>query len=136
MSDEPKIGYGRFDPNPQPLTAGQQKILGALEALPHYRADSADLATLRAQLADALRERDEYERLLDFAADKGARLLGERDAALANVAVLRDALLVAARSAEALKRECGMDPESPQAVRNSEYMNISYAARNALEKTR
>lgn len=46
---------------------------------------------------------------------------------------LREALLGAARSAEALKRDCGMDPESPQAIRNAQYMAISYAARAALE---
>jgi len=48
--------------------------------------------------------------------------------------VLEDALLRVARMAEALKKDCGMDPESPQAVRNGQYMNISYAARAALEK--
>jgi hypothetical protein len=38
-------------------------------------------------------------------------------------------LLTVARQAEDLKRECGMDPESPQAVRNGQYMCISYALR-------
>lgn len=45
---------------------------------------------------------------------------------------LRHALLDTARRVEWLKRECGMDPESPQAIRNSEYMSISLAARAAL----
>lgn len=45
---------------------------------------------------------------------------------------LRHALLDTARRVESLKRECGMDPESPQAIRNSEYMSISLAARAAL----
>lgn len=44
------------------------------------------------------------------------------------------ALLKVARMAEALKLDCGMDPESPQAVRNAEYMNISYVARAAMNK--
>ena len=44
----------------------------------------------------------------------------------------REALLQCARMAEALKKDCGMDPESPQAVRNSQYMSISYAAHAAL----
>jgi hypothetical protein len=47
---------------------------------------------------------------------------------------LREALLSVARMAEALKRPCSMDdPESAQAIRNSQYMNISYAARAALD---
>jgi len=48
------------------------------------------------------------------------------------VRVLEDALLQVASMAEALKKDCGMDPESPQAVRNGQYMNISYSARAAL----
>ena len=43
-------------------------------------------------------------------------------------------LLKVARMAEALKKDCGMDPEAPQAYRNGEYMNISYAARAAITK--
>lgn len=46
------------------------------------------------------------------------------------------ALLQVARMAESLKRECGMDPESPQAIRNGEYMNISYEARAAITKVK
>ena len=50
-------------------------------------------------------------------------------------AELVEALLVAARSAEALKHECSMsDPESAQATRNTQYMSISYAARAAIAK--
>ena len=45
---------------------------------------------------------------------------------------LRDALLHCARQAEALKRECGMDPESAQAVRNAQYQAVSTAAHIAL----
>jgi hypothetical protein len=45
---------------------------------------------------------------------------------------LRAALLRCARMAEALKRDCGMDPESPQAVRNLQYQAISTAAHIAL----
>jgi hypothetical protein len=47
---------------------------------------------------------------------------------------LRDALLQCARMAEALKQECGMDPESAQAIRNGKYMAISYFARAAIAK--
>jgi len=45
---------------------------------------------------------------------------------------LRASLLDLARRCERLKRPCGMDPESAQAVRNGEYMSISLAARAAL----
>ena len=42
---------------------------------------------------------------------------------------LPDALLTIAREIEALKRECGMDPESSIAVQNGRYMAISYKVR-------
>ena len=45
---------------------------------------------------------------------------------------LVEALLKVARMAEDLKRPCGMDPESSQAIRNGLYMNISYVARAAI----
>ena len=45
---------------------------------------------------------------------------------------LRAALLDCARKAEQLKQPCGMDPESAQAVRNSQYQNISTTAHIAL----
>lgn len=45
---------------------------------------------------------------------------------------LRAALLRCARQAEALKRECGMNPESPQAIRNAQYQSISTTAHIAL----
>lgn len=53
-------------------------------------------------------------------------LLGELEAKDA-------ALLKVARMAEALKKDCGMCPETPQAIRNGEYMNISYVARAAIK---
>jgi hypothetical protein len=46
---------------------------------------------------------------------------------------LNSALLTLARRVEGLKQECGMDPESRQAVRNTTYMNIALAARGAIE---
>ena len=49
---------------------------------------------------------------------------------------LRDALINVARKAESLKRECGDDPESPQAIRNGMYMHLSYVARAALGETK
>lgn len=45
---------------------------------------------------------------------------------------LRKALLSCARQAEALKRDCSMDPESPQALRNAQYQRISTTAHIAL----
>ena len=58
-----------------------------------------------------------------------AAVTREKDA---RIKVLEGALLKVARMAEALKREYSMDPDSPQAIRNAQYMNISYAARAAL----
>ena len=81
-------------------------------------AKAAEIAALRAEVAGLRAE------LLKSLADNAP--LRER------VKVLEDALLRVARMAEALKKDCGMDPESPQAVRNGQYMNISYAARAAL----
>lgn len=52
--------------------------------------------------------------------------------ALAACEVKDAALLRGARRAEELKKPCGMDPESKQAIRNGEYMNVSYFLREAL----
>lgn len=50
----------------------------------------------------------------------------------AEVLRLRAALRTCARQAEALKRDCGMDPESAQAIRNAQYQSISTTAHIAL----
>ena len=64
-----------------------------------------------------------------YTADKLREVEQQRDELL-------DELLKVARMAEALKRECGVNPESPQAIRNGEYMNISYVARAAIAKVK
>ena len=72
------------------------------------------------------------ERIATLEADariKAANL----ELAQARVAELEGALLDVARRAESLKRECRMDPESPQAIRNAQYMGIAYAARAAMK---
>ena len=46
----------------------------------------------------------------------------------AEINKLRAALLACARQAESLKRECGMDSESAQAMRNAQYQAISTTA--------
>lgn len=51
---------------------------------------------------------------------------------VAEVERLRAALLQCARMAEALKRPCGMDPDSAQAIRNGQYANIATCAHIAL----
>ena len=65
--------------------------------------------------------------------------MGEHDAALMawrfqqrEIDRLRAALLTCARQAEALKVDCGMDPESAQAARNARYQAISTTAHIAL----
>lgn len=62
-----------------------------------------------------------------------AALKAESDAALAWAAVLEAAALEGARRIESLKRECS-DPESPIAIQNARYMNVSYFLRSALTK--
>lgn len=71
---------------------------------------------------------DRRARMPDILKNLHARLAEverERDA-------LRAALLSCARQAEALKRECGVDPETAQAIRNAQYQNISTTAHIAL----
>jgi len=65
-------------------------------------------------------------------AERFQRFMAECNAVEAEREKLRAALLQCARMAEALKRDCGMDPESGQAVRNSQYQAISTAAHIAL----
>lgn len=60
---------------------------------------------------------------------EAVQVMNQQDA---NLAQLRAGLLDCARRCEALKRPCGMDPESGQAIRNGEYMSIALAARAAL----
>lgn len=53
-----------------------------------------------------------------------------QDTNTASVAAdLRDTLINIAREIEALKRECGMDPESTNAIQNGRYMALSYKVR-------
>jgi len=84
---------------------------------------------------DSLRaERDSVLGLLDMAMDERDHFLKQRDELAAENKVLREALLTIARKAEALKKECGDDPESPQAIRNGRYMHLSYLAHAAITK--
>lgn len=54
-------------------------------------------------------------------------------ALLADLDAMRGELLKIARMAEDLKKPCSMDADSPQAIRNGQYMNICYAAHAALK---
>ena len=54
-------------------------------------------------------------------------------ALLADLDAMRGALLKIARMAEDLKKPCSMDADSPQAIRNGQYMNICYAAHAAIK---
>lgn len=92
------------------------------------RTDAASLAgALSEQIATLKREADDFDAALHALAADNAALRATCDELLA-------ALLDVARRAEALKRPCGMDPESAQAIRNSQYMSLSYAARAAISK--
>ena len=129
MSDELKVGYGRFDPNPQPLTPGQSKILDALKALPlatFAERREAEIATLRTQLAAMTAERDEWKQAVKESQDRYARMMAmrdtcaaERNAEYAKVAVLRDALTEISK----------YPPIHPIATA------VGQMARNALEQT-
>lgn len=79
---------------------------------------ATEIAKLTAE-RDALKERAEK-------AERMEQLL------CSQVDALRAALLDTARRVEALKRPCGMDPESAQAIRNGEYMSIALTARAAI----
>ena len=113
MSDELKIGYGRFDPNPQPLTEAQRAIMSAIPLATFAERREAEIATLRAQLADAVRD---------------------RDAALANVAVLSELVNHPMLREMLGKIEDSNTPESDLLWTYA--MGWLDAARNALEKTR
>jgi DNA repair exonuclease SbcCD ATPase subunit len=92
----------------------------------------ADIAELEADVAHANQGAD--ERLVDLEAAQSELqpALETIEARDAEIERLRSALLSCARQAEALKATCGMDPESPQAVRNSRYQSISTTAHIAL----
>lgn len=45
---------------------------------------------------------------------------------------LQAVILEGARRIEALKRDCGMDPQSPTAIQNARYMGVSMFLRAAL----
>lgn len=49
-----------------------------------------------------------------------------------DIEMLRASLRTCAQQAEALKRDCGMNPESAQAIRNAQYQSISTTAHIAL----
>jgi hypothetical protein len=74
-----------------------------------------------------------------MSASKGAKaapLYATPQATTAKELAMRAALLLCARQAEALKRECGTDPESAQAVRNAQYQAISTTAHIAIGTVR
>ena len=68
----------------------------------------------------------------DTAYTEMLRLLDLSIQQAAEISWLRATLLNTARRVEALKRPCGMDPESAQALRNGQYMSIADNARRAL----
>ena len=80
--------------------------------------------------------RDMHPDYRSASCDDVARRVDECIALRSEVAALRAALLDVARRVEALKRPCGMDPETPQAIRNGEYMSIALIARNAIDAAR
>lgn len=105
----------------------------------HLRRLLAELAALRAELESAHAaqrhaetELSQYMAWYAMAEHQHLHEQRLREKAEAERDALKTALLVCARQAEALKRDCGMDPESPQAIRNAQYQNISTTAHIAL----
>jgi hypothetical protein len=78
--------------------------------------------------------RREDAKLIAAALNAQPELLDKIDQLQAEQDAKNKALLAVARMAEDLKQECGQDPESPQAIRNGKYMNISYAAHAAMKE--
>jgi hypothetical protein len=72
------------------------------------------------------------QNVVEAVAELGSKCYRERETLRAEADRLRAALLDCARMAEGLKHDCGMDPESAQAVRNMQYMAISVRAHVAL----
>lgn len=76
-------------------------------------------------------EADEPESFEPFFREDGTSFIDDLLAAVQRPAEdgARKELIEIARAVEALKRECGMDPESPTAIQNGRYMSISYRIR-------
>ena len=81
-------------------------------------------------IRDALRDLADQVEALTAQLDSYAMALNETKAERDSY---KAELLHVARMAEDLKRECS-DPESWQAARNTQYMNISYYARAAIDR--
>lgn len=120
--------------------SGPKERQEAFDALKEELDDAlAELAALRAEVASAHAAQRHAEKELSqymawYAMAEHQHLHEQRRAEKAEAErdALKTTLLVCARQAEALKRDCGMDPESPQAIRNAQYQNISTTAHIAL----
>ena len=113
------------------LLTAVEKLAAENEQLQHlYRHNENEWQNrydaLHAELASA-------EAVNKAAALEIVSLRAEIEAAKADAQRKDEALLNIARKAEMLKRECGDDPESPQAIRNGRYMHLSYLARAAIK---
>lgn len=128
---EPIVWQFRWtNPNNEPHQPPEMTAWEVVE--PKYRLQSVEqrLNELRSATYNG-KACYEVRALID--ASTVAAIKAERDAALARVAELEAAALEGARRIESLKRECS-DPESPIAIQNARYMNVSYFLRSALTK--
>jgi len=83
--------------------------------------------------------KDHYQAEAALGKEARTSLASEREAnaiLTAEIEARNAALMNCARQAEALKRACGPDPESGQAVRNAKYQAISTTAHIALGTVR
>ena len=138
------------DTNAARRGSGSNDLLGPASEARWYCLDRDGVAMLCKDEADARAQVSENDDCWPGRAPHRAALLGDVRALHAELRHARDgltkgrsrmrednerlraALLRCARQAEALKRECGMNPESPQAIRNAQYQSISTTAHIAL----
>lgn len=109
--------------NPRPNWHADHEITAIEESVPLVRQSDALTA-----IAEQAGEVERVERNRDM-------WKGQCERQAARLTELHAALLEGARRIEALKRECGQDPESPIAIQNSRYMGVSHFLRAALEKS-
>lgn len=133
------------------IMALPQRLRDAVQKLRRTPMPIADVAPMLTQAADALEklEQEHVQRLLRIEQEV-EKLVAENAELKDHLSTIRnqgaelesakkdaqrkdEALLNIARKAEMLKRECGDDPESPQAIRNGRYMHLSYLARAAIK---
>ena len=114
----------------QALTAA----LGAIESLSRAPAEQADPNLVKEFRATGLTGAEAVAAARGLAGLQDTHPTESAGPVPAGMLLVSEAALrQIARAIEGLKRECGMDPESPQAIRNAQYMSLAYAVRKLGE---